>query len=32
MVLARAMDDKAAADEVRDAARDQAHDTFGWSD
>lgn len=31
MVLARAMDDKVAADEVRDAARNQAHDTFGWN-
>jgi AcrR family transcriptional regulator len=32
MVLARAMDERAAADEIRDAARDEAYAGFGWSD
>ena len=32
MVLARAVDDRATADEIRDAARVQAYQTFGWAD
>jgi AcrR family transcriptional regulator len=32
MVLARAMDERAAADEIRDAARDEAYAGFGWAD
>jgi AcrR family transcriptional regulator len=31
MVLARAMDERTAADEVRDAARDEAYASFGWA-
>jgi hypothetical protein len=30
MVLARAVDDRALSDEIRDSARRQAYETMGW--